>query len=177
MTRSAHTYRLGDVEVVLTVPEGVRVPRMLALRRTDGGQVIEFEHAGVKAVRAPSKRKPRQASTLTKIPEDWAPPADVVEKIRAEVPSVNVEFESGQFVLWALGKGEARADWVASWRKWLRSTHQRNVERGWKASQVAVRTESRVEKWCRQRGITVEEFERRKDEPGWLEKVKRQGIV
>jgi hypothetical protein len=175
VSRAEHTYQLDDLLVQLIVPDGVTAPRFLDVKR--GNDIVRLRHAGVRNLRAPAKRKPRQASPLTKMSEDWEPPVDAVEKIRAEVPSVNVEFESGQFVLWALGKGEARADWVASWRKWLRSTHQWNVERGWKASQVAVRDESRVEKWCRQRGITVEEFERRKDEPGWLEKVKRQGIV
>lgn len=178
MTRSAHTYRLGDVEVVLTVPEGVRVPRVLTLRQTVGGHVVEFEHSGVKAVRAPVKRKPRQVSPLTKMSEDWAPPADAVEKIRESVPSVSIEFESEQYRDWAISKGEARADWVAGWRKWLRSTHKRNVESGWKPkSSVVPAGESPKERWIRTHGLTVAEYEAKKGDAEWLAMIERRGVV
>ncbi len=177
MSRSAHTYALDGVEVVLNVPEGLRVPRLLPLRETASGRPLEFEHAGVKPVRATSQRKPRQVSPLTKITEDWAPPADAVEKIRDVVPSVDVEFETEQFVLWALGKGEARADWVASWRKWMRSTHQRNVEKGWKPKAPARTDETAKERWIRTHGLTVEEYEEKKGDPEWLEMIKRRGVV
>lgn len=179
MTRSAHTYRLGDVEVVLTVPEGIRVPRLLTLRSTGDGSEAVFEHFGVKAVRAPVKRKPQQARPLAKIAEDWLPPDVEVERAQAAAPSVNIEFETAQFVDWAISKGEKRADWLAAWRGWIRRTHQRNLEQGWKPSQVAKprADESALERWCRRRGITVDEFERRKDEPGWLDRMKQQGIA
>lgn len=179
MSRSAHTYELDGLEVVLTVPEGLRVPRELVLRRSADDAEGRFVHVGVKAVRAPQKRKPQQARPLVKIPEDWLPPDAEVERAQAAAPSVNVEFETAQFVDWAISKGEARADWLAAWRGWIRRTHQRNVEQGWKPSRTAVasRDESALERWCRRRGITVEEYERRKGEPGWLDRMKSRGIA
>jgi hypothetical protein len=177
VSRSAHTYRLGDVEVVLTVPEGIRVPRVLTLRQTDGGHVVEFEHSGVKALRAPVKRKPRQASPLTKMTEDWVPPADAVEKIRGSVPSVNIEFESEQYRDWAISKGEGRADWVAGWRTWLRRTHKTNVERGWKPTGKPRADESPREKWIRTHGLTVAEYEAKKGDKEWVAMIERRGVV
>ncbi len=178
MSRSAHTYALDGIEVVLTVPEGLRVPRELVLRRSADDAEGRFVHVGVKAVRAPQKRKPQQARPLVKIPDDWLPPEGEADKAQEKCPSVNVEFETAQFVDWAISKGEARADWLAAWRGWIRRTHQRNLEHGWKPSQVAAprSDESALERWCRRRGIAVAEFERRKDEPGWLDRMKSQGI-
>lgn len=159
------------------VPEGIRVPRVLALKRTADAADAAFEHAGVKAVRARAKSKPR-IDAQTAIAEDWEPPAGEVEKLRAECPSVNFDHELAQLRDFYIGKGQRMKDWTAVWRRWVRATHARNIEKGWKPSHVAAaRDESRLERWCRQRGITVDEFERRKDEPGWLDKMKSQGIV
>lgn len=176
MSRSAHTYVLDDAEVILTVPEGVRVPRVLTLRSTSEGSELAFEHVGVKAVRAPVKRKPQQARPLVKIPEDWLPPDVEVERAQVAAPSVNVEFETAQFVDWAISKGEKRADWLAAWRGWIRRTHQRNVEAGWKPKSTPPAEDARA-RWCRLHGITVEEYEARKGDAEWLERIKRRGVV
>lgn len=175
MSRAEHAYQLDDLKALLIVPDGVTAPRFVDVKR--GEDIVRLRHAGVRNLRASAKRKPRQVSPLTKITEDWAPPADAVEKIRDVVPSVNVEFETEQFVLWALGKGEARADWVASWRKWMRSTHQRNVEKGWKPKAPARTDETAKERWIRTHGLTVEEYEEKKGDPEWLEMIKRRGVV
>ncbi|OJU41797.1 MAG: hypothetical protein BGN97_03585 [Microbacterium sp. 69-10] len=176
MSRSAHTYALDGIEVVLTVPEGVRVPRVLVLRETAGGHVLEFEHVGVKAVRATAKRKPQQARPLTKMPEDWLPPEHEVAQANIKAPSVNVEFETAQFVDWAISKGEKRADWLAAWRTWIRRTHQRNLEAGWKPKSAPAAEDARA-KWCRLHGVTVEEYEAKKGDAEWLERIKRRGVV
>lgn len=177
MSRSAHTYALDGIEVVLTVPDGIRVPRELVLRRAVDDAEGRFVHTGVKAVRSPVKRKPRQASPLAKIPEDFAPPAHEVEQARSVAPSVNVEYETAQFIDWAISKGEARADWLAAWRGWIRRTHKRNVEQGWKPTRATPRNEDPKAKWCREHGITVDEYEARKGDVEWLEMIKRRGVV
>jgi len=177
MTRSAHTYRLGDVEVVLTVPEGIRVPRVLTLRSTSDGSEAAFEHSGVKAVRAPVKRKPRQSSKLTKISSDFTAPDAERAKLAAECPSVNLDFETAQFVDWMTSKGEARADWLAAWRGWIRRTHKQNVEKGWKPTGKPRADESPKERWIRTHGLTVVEYEKNKGNAEWLDKVNRRGVV
>lgn len=176
VSRSAHTYVLDGIEVVLTVPEGLRVPRELVLRRSSDDAEGRFVHVGAKAVRAPQKRKPQQAKPLTKIPEDWLPPDDEVERAQAKCPSVAIEFETAQFVDWAISKGEKRADWLAAWRGWIRRTHQRNLEQGWKPKSTPAAEDARA-RWCRLHGITVEEYEQRKGDAEWLERIKRRGVV
>lgn len=177
VTRSAHTYRLGDVEVVLTVPEGVRVPRVLTLRQTVGGHVVEFEHSGVAVVKPPVKRKPRQASPLVKIPADFAAPDAERVKLAAECPSVNLDFETAQFVDWMTSKGEARADWLAAWRGWIRRTHKMTVEKGWKPTGKPRADETPREKWIRTHGLTVAEYEAKKGDKEWLAMIERRGVV
>lgn len=176
MSRSAHTYRLGDVEVVLTVPEGIRVPRLLTLRSTSDGSEVAFEHFGVKAVRARAKSKPR-IDTQTAIPEDWKPPAGEVEKLRVECPSVNFDHELAQLIDWYLGKGQRMKDWTAVWRRWVRKTHKENVERGWKPNGKPRADESPREKWIRTHGLTPEEYEAKKGDAEWLKMIERRGVV
>jgi hypothetical protein len=178
MSRAAHTYVLDGIEAVLTVPEGIRVPRELVLRRLADDAEGRFVHVGVKAVRAAQKRKPQQARPLAKIPEDWLPPDAEVERAQVAAPSVSIEFETAQFVDWAISKGEKRADWLAAWRGWIRRTHQRNLEAGWKPKATAApRDEDARAKWCRLHGVTVEEYEQRKGDAVWLERIKRRGVV
>ncbi|WP_144795725.1 hypothetical protein [Microbacterium paludicola] len=176
MTRSAHTYRLGDVEVVLTVPEGIRVPRALTLKRTSDAADAVFEHAGVKAVRARTKPKPRIAAQ-TMIPEDWTPPPAELEKLRASCPSVNFDHELAQLRDFYIGKGQHMKDWTAVWRRWMRKTHKENVERGWKPSAKPRGDETAKERWIRTHGLTVAEYEAKKGDAEWLKMIERRGVV
>lgn len=176
MTRSAHTYKLGDVEVVLTVPEGIRVPRLLTLRSTSDGSEAVFEHFGVKAVRARAKAKPR-IEAQTAIPEDWTPPANEVEKLRAECPSVNFDHELAQLVDFYRGKGQRMKDWTAVWRRWIRKTHAEKVERGWKPTGKPRADETPKERWIRTHGLTPDEYEKNKGNAEWLQMIKRRGVV
>lgn len=176
MSRAEHTYALDDLSVQLIVPDGVTAPRFVDVKQ--GDEIRRCRHAGVRNLRAPAKRSPRQASPLTKIPADWAPPPHEAKQARVAAPSVNVEYETAQFVDWAISKGEARADWLAAWRRWIRSTHARNVERGWKPLRsTAPAGETPEQKWCREHGVTVDEYRQRKDDRAWVEMVKRRGRV
>lgn len=175
MSDIRHTYESpGGVEVVLILPEEFEPPESLTVRRASDGRDGVVRR--VRSRRAPTRSKTKPVAAR-KIPDDFALNAEMREWAAREVPSLNVDTMTAEFITYWQGAGRPMSDWEATWRNGMQKRHRWNVERGWKASQVAVRDESRVEKWCRQRGITVEEFERRKDEPGWLEKVKRQGIV
>lgn len=178
MSRAEHTYQAGEVSVTVTVPEGIVAPREIRLQRASDGAIGTFTHISVRNLRSPEKRKPRQASPLTRIPADWAPPTDEAERARVEAPSVNVEHETAQFVDWAISKGEARADWLAAWRRWIRETHKRNVERGWMPSRTAAPPgETPKQKWLREHGVTEAEYEARKDDRAWVEMINRRGKV
>lgn len=82
----------------------------------------------------------------SRLPADWKPSEILVQWAAAKAPSVNVEVESENFAdYWkaAAGAKGVKLDWDATWRTWMRRTHERNVERGWTAELVDVG----VEQW------------------------------
>ena len=174
MSRAEHTYRLGELAVQLIVPDGVVAPRWLEVKQAE--EVVRLRHEGVRNLRAPSKRTPR-IEGATSIPEDWTPPAAEVERLRAECPSVNFEHELAQLIDWYRGKGQRMKDWTAVWRRWIRKAHADHLERGWKPSRAAApEGEDPRARWCREHGVTVEEYEARKGDREWLERIKRRGV-
>lgn len=175
MSRAEHTYSVGDLSVQLIVPDGVTAPRWVEVKQ--GEQVVRLRHEGVRNLRAPVKRKPRQASPLKPIDPDFAPPEAEAARVQEAAPSVNVAFETKQFVDWAISKGEARADWLAGWRRWIRSAHQRNVERGWKPRAGGAGPESAKQRWLREHGVTEAEYESKKGDAEWLKRIEQRGIV
>ena len=72
----------------------------------------------------------RTTTPATRITEDWQPTKDAVDKLRDDCPDVNLERETANFVDYWLGKpGKAgeKQDWLATWRKWMR-TAQSDIE-------------------------------------------------
>lgn len=178
MSRTEHEYQLEDLKVSLTLPDGIMAPGTISLRRSSDAAIGVFRHVAARVVRPPQKRKPRQESPLKPIAPDWKPPEHEVTQARVNAPSVNVEYETAQFVDWAIGNGQARADWLASWRGWIRRTHARNLERGWKPSASATPVgETPKQKWLREHGVTEAEYEQRKDDRAWVEMINRRGRV
>ncbi|CAN7264824.1 hypothetical protein LJR186_001200 [Microbacterium foliorum] len=176
MSRAEHTYADAEVSVQLIVPDGVTAPRWLEVKTGDA--VVRLQHTGVRNLRAPAKRKPRQASPLTPIPKDFAPPDGERERAQAAAPSVDIDFETQQFVDWAIGKGEHRADWVAGWRRWIRQAHKFNVERGWKPKAAGVAVgETPKQRWLRERGISEAEYEAKKGDAEWLRRIEQRGVI
>lgn len=57
------------------------------------------------------------------LPDGWEPPSDVVEKMRAERPDLDLWQEHLKFCdYWhsASGQNARKRDWVAAWRLWMR---------------------------------------------------------
>ncbi len=176
MSRAEHTYSDADRSVLLIVPDGVVAPRWIEVKQ--GEEVLRLRHAGVRNLRAPAKRKPRQVSPLRPIPEDFAPPADELARAQDAAPSVDVGYETQQFVDWAMSKGEARADWLAGWRRWIRQAHKFNVERGWKPrSPGAAVSETPKQRWLREHGVTEAEYEAKKGDAEWLKRIEQRGVI
>jgi hypothetical protein len=77
--------------------------------------------------KAPTKRG-------TRLPADWKPTTILLEWAATKAPSVNLETETENFAdYWKAkaGAGGVKTDWDATWRTWMRRTHERNVDRGW----------------------------------------------
>lgn len=176
MSRAEHTYSDAECSVQLIVPDGVTAPRWIEVK--SGDAVVRLRHAGVRNLRAPAKRKPRQASPLQPIPEDFAPSEEERKRAQATAPSVDVDFETQQFIDWAISKGEHRANWLAGWRRWIRQAHKFNVERGWKPRAAgAAEGETPKQRWLRERGISEAEYEAKKGNAEWLRRIEQRGVI
>jgi hypothetical protein len=66
---------------------------------------------------------PLKATTrkrAAQLPADWQPDEADVEKLTASFPNVDMEHETDSFRDYWASKGEARADWSAAYRNWIR---------------------------------------------------------
>ena len=68
----------------------------------------------------PVKKKKGAGETATKLPDDWKPPREVVDVIKAECPGLDLKREHAKFTDWAKAGGKRKHDWVATWRNWMR---------------------------------------------------------
>lgn len=174
--RSEFTYRSGnglgvvEVKLILDDDDGLLAPETLTIERESDGRMGTFRVVG-----APRKLKPLQK--LSALPEHWVPSPEVRAVAAADFPSVNLDHETAQFHAYYRGKGQAMKDWSLTWQRWMRETHRRHVEKGWKPKAGAPRAEDPRARWCRLHGITVEEYEARKGDAEWLDRIKRRGVV
>jgi hypothetical protein len=54
------------------------------------------------------------------LPADWQPNEADAARLRASFPNVDIEHETHVFRDYWASRGEARADWSATWRNWIR---------------------------------------------------------
>lgn len=78
-------------------------------------------------VRAARRRKRRAPET--EIPSDFSVSPEMRAWAAKNVPGVDVDYETQQFVDYWISRGERRRDWVASWRQWMRKQHRWGQER------------------------------------------------
>lgn len=67
-----------------------------------------------------------------RLPDGWVPPTDVVAQMRSEHPHVDVKAEHAKFCdYWRAQPGAKgrKADWVATWRNWIRRTAEQQPTR------------------------------------------------
>lgn len=118
----------------------------------------------------------------SRLSEEWKPAPGEVAYAREHAPSVDVSREAENFVdYWVAVAGQrgVKLDWSRTWQTWVRRAHERNVERGWVApAQVrslpaASGVDEARDRWLAERGVPLEEYLERKDEPGWLASLER----
>lgn len=103
--------------------KGRRVKNVLAHVDAENLPPAPPDPANLEATKAAIRPK----ATKTQIPEDWALPAGMVEWCAAHhLP--DPEYQRGVFVDYFRAKGEARADWAASFRNWMRSPYRKDKE-------------------------------------------------
>lgn len=63
---------------------------------------------------------PPRAKTKRHIEPGWQPTPELKAWASAAYPLVEIEHETDRFIDYWLGRGEAKADWAATWRNWIR---------------------------------------------------------
>lgn len=129
----------------------------------------------------PIKKINTRARVESLIDEGWWPSEALVAWAAVEAPGVNVARESAAFVDYFVGEGRKHKDWDRAWKNWMRRAQSTAERFGWKpadadvvqlenATQVRLAREAAEQKraWCAAHGVTVEEFDRRHREPGFL---------
>jgi hypothetical protein len=85
-------------------------------------------------VKDSSSEESSAAKRGTRLADGWTPSADLIAAAAGYAPSVNLATETENFRDWwraKPGAGGVKLDWDATWRGWMRRSHERNVERGW----------------------------------------------
>ena len=100
----------------------------------DSPQVVNEVHQGgergaPKPIKEPISKSvtepKRMKSSLTTFPSDFEITPKMREWAKSNASWVNLERETAQLQDWALSKGETKADWVATWRNWMRRSQER----------------------------------------------------
>lgn len=130
--------------------------------------------------KAKTGQEPARASRGTRIPSDLVLTPQMASYAREKAPSVDPEQEFEKFRNYWLGvpgQRGVKVDWIATWRNWVGTAHERKVERGW-APPVRSASEIRAEaskqealaarrRWCEARGVTYEEWVANREDDEW----------
>jgi hypothetical protein len=77
----------------------------------------------------------RTTAKGSRMAEGWKPSPALLAWAVINSPSVEPLRETDRFVdYWIAAPGAkgVKSDWDATWRNWMRSSHERNVQRGWR---------------------------------------------
>lgn len=87
---------------------------------------LEKRVAELEAAARPDAKPVRSA----RLPADWKPrPADIAWATEKYGDTVDEEAERDRFVDYWVSKGEARRDWDAAYRNWIRKAHDISASR------------------------------------------------
>ncbi len=150
-------------------------------RVTNGAPSHPIPSHKERGAQAPSPA-PEKSKRAQRLPEGWTPTADDVAWANKEAPGLNLERELEKFSDYWLGKAgrdAAKLDWSRTWRNWVRravdsmpgqaSPRQARTTPAEDAYSAEMR--ERKAQWLAARGVTEEQYEKHKDEPGWLDSL------
>jgi hypothetical protein len=74
--------------------------------------------------------KPQKARTTKfRVPDDWKPDRDVIDKMKAERPELDLRMEHDKFMDWVRANNRKYVDWNAGWRNWMRNARSSTAAR------------------------------------------------
>ncbi|MFV2195282.1 helix-turn-helix domain-containing protein [Nocardiopsis sp. LOL_012] len=93
------------------------------------------------------KKRPTKRNTPeVELPDDFALSNNMREWAAQNVPEVDVEFETAQFIDYWTSRSTRRKDWIATWRQWMRNQQKWSKDRLRTATTGGSRT-SNVDVW------------------------------
>jgi len=114
----------------------------------------------------------------TRLPDSFELDDKLIAYTREKGPAVNLDRELEKFRnFWASASGAnaVKRDWRRAWQNWVLSAQERAEANGWKPSAQPVPSKASArDAWLAARGVTREEYDRRKGETGWLESLKEK---
>lgn len=135
-----------------------------------------------KAAPTPKSGEPR----AKRLPEDWEPSNDLAAWAQSKVPGVNVSLETEKFRNYWLakaGRDATKVSWERTWKNWLLTAYERTPQARQQPSRGVVVGEAlvsdataRQRAWLEARGSSLEEYEKRKTETGWLDSLKAMEV-
>ncbi len=94
-----------------------------------GAETVQFEGQTVQSGLHPNglhNDKAQRSAKRSSFPEQFLLTAAMKEWAAENAPEVDLTFQTRQFADYWRGKGEKRADWIATWRMWIRNAQQWN---------------------------------------------------
>lgn len=126
--------------------------------------------------RESAARPPAASKKGSRLPADFSVDEQLLQYTLENAPSIDVKKELENFRdYWdsVAGAKGVKLDWRATWRTWVRRSHERAIERGWKAPASGAKdTQSKLDSWLAARGVSRTEYELHKSETGWLESLR-----
>jgi hypothetical protein len=90
-------------------------------------RALPLSEAEAEAYKNPPSEGGARKRASKRAPAGWLPPVDEVAKLRAECPGVDIEAATRKFLDHTFR--DARSDWLATWRNWIRGEKSRNGTR------------------------------------------------
>jgi hypothetical protein len=91
-------------------------------KKTPGNQPSSPGKSSRKSGTSPARAKAERA---TRLPEDWQPTRDVIERMKAQYPTINLRGEFQNFQNHHIGKGTKWVDWNRAWWNWIAEAARR----------------------------------------------------
>lgn len=90
-------------------------------------RAVPLSEAEADAYKNPPSEGGARKRASKRAPTGWTPPDDEVAKLRVECPGVDIEAATRKFLDHTFR--DARSDWLATWRNWIRGEKSRNGTR------------------------------------------------
>jgi hypothetical protein len=117
----------GDVSETVTAQVRTgqdRSPVLIATNNVSGPPPSQELQLSPKSGTSPEPQKPKRKPARSQLPDDWVPPPEVRERMKAKYPHLDLKAECFAFVNHHQAHGNDMADWTKAFWTWLGNTRK-----------------------------------------------------